>query len=30
MLIEYNPQYAGYKAKTSRDIPVVILRRANA
>lgn len=27
MLVEYNPQYAGYQAKTSREIPVVILRR---
>lgn len=27
MLLEYNPQYAGYQAKTSRAIPVVVLRR---
>jgi deazaflavin-dependent oxidoreductase (nitroreductase family) len=29
MLLDYNPQYAGYKAKTQRVIPVVILRRRN-
>ena len=26
-LVEYNPQYAGYQTKTSREIPVIILRR---
>ena len=26
LLLDYNPQYAGYKAKTRRNIPVVILR----
>jgi len=29
LLVDYNPQYAGYRAKTHRKIPVVILRRAN-
>ena len=29
LLLDYNPQYAGYKAKTDRNIPVVILRRRN-
>ena len=29
LLLDYNPQYAGYKAKTRREIPVVILRRVN-
>jgi deazaflavin-dependent oxidoreductase (nitroreductase family) len=28
MLLEYNPQYAGYQSKTRRHIPVVVLRRA--
>ncbi|MCH7869381.1 MAG: nitroreductase family deazaflavin-dependent oxidoreductase [Myxococcales bacterium] len=27
LLLEYNPQYARYQAKTSRKIPVVVLRR---
>lgn len=27
-LVAYNPPYAGYERKTSREIPVVILRRA--
>jgi len=27
LLVDYNPQYAGYKSKTTRTIPVVILRR---
>lgn len=27
MLIDYNPQYAAYQSKTSRKIPVVVLRR---
>ncbi len=27
LLLDYNPQYAGYQAKTERNIPVVILRR---
>ena len=30
MLLGYNPQYAGYKAKTDRVIPVVILRRRDS
>jgi len=29
-LLDYNPQYAGYKAKTERVIPVVILRRKDS
>ncbi len=30
MLLDYNPRYAGYKAKTDRNIPVVILRRRDS
>jgi deazaflavin-dependent oxidoreductase (nitroreductase family) len=30
MLLDYNPQYASYKAKTDRNIPVVILRRRDS
>jgi deazaflavin-dependent oxidoreductase (nitroreductase family) len=30
LLLDYNPQYAGYKAKTRRKLPVVILRRRSA
>ncbi len=30
LLLGYNPQYAGYKAKTEREIPVVILRRRDS
>jgi len=30
MLLDYNPQYATYKAKTDRNIPVVILRRRDS
>jgi deazaflavin-dependent oxidoreductase (nitroreductase family) len=30
LLLDYNPNYAGYKARTDRTIPVVILRRSNS
>ncbi len=30
LLLDYNPQYAGYQDKTSRAIPVVILRRVDS
>jgi hypothetical protein len=30
LLLDYDPQYAGYKAKTRRKLPVVILRRSDS
>ncbi len=30
LLLDYNPQYAGYKAKARRKLPVVILRRCDS
>ncbi len=30
LLLDYNPQYAGYKARTDRNIPAVILRRTSS